>query len=105
MRIKQGDSYPLRTELKWDDGTAIDLTTATGVDFVMTLYGGSVPTVNAACVIVDADDGIVQYEWGASETDVAGMYICEWEITFSSGDVYTVPTGKEEFLWIIEQLA
>lgn len=105
MRYKQGDTFPLEIELKWSDGSVVNLTEVDTVDFIMTAWGESTPTVEGECVIVTADEGLVRYDWEDGETDDAGMYKVEFKITYNDADVYTVPTGSELFLLIEDELA
>lgn len=102
--IKQGDTTPaIAAILKDADGTVINLSGCT-VKFHMRSKHGAV-TVNAAATIVDAATGSVSYTWGATDTDTAGDYEIEWEITDASSKVATVPTGQPDTLTVYSQLA
>lgn len=104
MRIKKGDTVSLRVTLEWEDGTAIDLSSAASVNFVMKLWRETTPDVDSACVIVDASNGIVEYQWSAGETDVVGLYGIEFVITYSDDTIYTVPSNGEMWLYIMSDL-
>lgn len=104
MRIKKGDTVPLRVTLEWEDGTAIDLSSATSVNFVMKLWRETTSDVDAVCVVIDASNGIVEYQWVAGETDVVGLYGIEFVITYSDGTIYTVPSNGELWLYIMNDL-
>lgn len=78
--------------------TGVSLATAT-VKFIMTLKGASVPKVDAAAVVVDGATGSVRYDWGATDTDTAGTYDAEWEITYADGRKQTLP--DDDFLEVI----
>jgi hypothetical protein len=105
FHIKQGDRLPVIDELlRNDDGTIIVLTGAT-VRFHLVTRQGNVK-VNQPAVIVDPLTGHVRYAWAAIDTDSAGTWLREWEITFPDGKVLTVPNDREGYRVIIEdQLA
>ena len=92
--IKQNDTAPsLRATLKNGSGTVIDLTNAT-VRFHMKAVGETSVKVDAVANIVDAEGGIVQYNWGASDTDTAGSYYAEFEVTYGDATVETLPNNS-----------
>lgn len=83
----------------------IDLTTATGVKFVMRNKDTSTVKVNSpAAIIGSASLGIVQYQWGAGDTDVVGSYQAEWEITWPGPKKQTVPTASYHTIDILADL-
>lgn len=75
--------------LKESDGTPLDLTGASAL-FVMAVPN-EVDKVNAAATITDAANGTVQYTWGASDLDAAGVYRGEFRISLSGGLQATFP--------------
>jgi predicted dehydrogenase len=92
--IKQNDTAPsLRATLKNGSGTVIDLTDAT-VMFHMKAVGDTSVKVDAATSIVDAENGIVQYNWTSSDTDTAGSYYAEFEVTYNDGTIETFPNNS-----------
>lgn len=100
MRMKQGDLFPFLYNLQYDDGTAIDLTTADSVKLYMTLDECDVPTIDgAACEIEVATDGSIEYYWVSGDTDEPGMYKIEFVITFNNGSILTVPSN--DILWML----
>lgn len=91
-KMKRGDLEPaipstLSTEL---DGviTPIDLTACT-VKFIM--KSRTAVVISAAAVIVDAVNGKVRYDWIAGDTNIAGTYFAEWEITKPGSRPMTAP--------------
>ncbi len=86
--IKQGDLLPaIVGTLKTADGVVVDLTGG-AVRFLMRAEPGAAAVVNGACTIFDGTDpetGLpakqVQYAWTTGNTDIAGNYQGEFELT------------------------
>ena len=87
--IKRGDRYP-SFAYRLDTGKSIG---AGSVKLIMTPDGDSTPKVNATATIVDSTNNDVRYDWGANDTDTAGLYNAEWEITYADGKKQTYPAG------------
>lgn len=99
FNIKRGDTSPaIESELQDTDGNAVNLTGAT-VRFLMKERGGDLTVDGEADLAADPTTGVVSYSWVAAvgetpgDTDVAGEYDAEWEVTFSDGTVQTFPNS------------
>lgn len=82
--IKKGNLLPVvEATLKDAKDNPVDLTGMT-VKFVMRLVGATLPKINTAAT-VDLDQvnnkGKVSYDWAGTDTDTAGIYEAEWEVT------------------------
>ena len=92
--IKQNDTSPaLQATLQDYAGTAISLVGAT-VRFHMKGLDGSL-AIDSPMIITSAADGVIRYNWQTSDTDTAGTYNAEFEVTYSDLSVETFPnTGN-----------
>lgn len=102
--IKRDDTSPLfRAILKDGDGVVVDVTGAT-VRFHMKDQSGAIK-VDAAAVVNDGPTGDVQYAWAVGDTDTAGFYDSEFEVTYSGGRVETFPNYSYTTVHVYEDLA
>jgi hypothetical protein len=89
--LKKGDTSP--SLIYALDPASVVLTGAT-VRFNMRLSGGATKVSRAAAVIVTATGTpTVQYNWQAADTDAAGFYEAEFEVTYAGGAVETFPNS------------
>ena len=90
--IKRNDDNPsLDVALQDDKGRPVNVTGATTVfhmrnaaDDTVKVSGGTTSTLNAT-------RGEVRYSWSTSDTDTAGNFEGEFQVTFSGGGVQTFP--------------
>jgi hypothetical protein len=93
--IKEGDRLPSLTSiLKDGDGSVIDLSSAS-VSFYMKLPNSTALKVSSTATIDSSSEGQVTYAWSTVDTDTAGDYVAEFEITFSGGLRQSVPNDNE----------
>lgn len=105
--IKQNDTSPsLQVSLTDSAGSAIDLTGATSIRFHMRLPSATAAKVDAAAATVGASTaGVVKYDWSAGDTDTAGLYQAEFEVTYSDSSIETFPNGGYLLVNVLDDLA
>ena len=103
--VKKNDTAPsLRASLKDGGDQAIDLSDAT-VNFHMRKVGASTIKVDASAVVIgSSSDGIVQYNWTTADTDTAGTYQGEFEVTYSDGSVESFPNNGYILVEILDDI-
>lgn len=100
--IKRNDHRPpIEAALKQANGAPINLEHAT-VKFIMSNDAGI--KVEAPAQIIDATNGVVKYDWQEGDTDTAGSYQAEFEITFQDEDLMTVPNAEYIIITILSDL-
>lgn len=107
--IKQNDTAPaFVVALKDDFGelteASVDLTTASAALFSMR-SGTTVKINKAAGTITDAANGEVTYNWGTADTDTAGSYEAELEVTWSDSTVETFPNDSYWDVEVVDDIA
>jgi len=104
IALKRNDRLPvLRATLKNPDGSAVNLA-GTSQRFLMRLPGATAAKVTGVPTVVDASNGIVQYAWAAADTDTAGTFQAEIEVTFAGGLIQTYPNNGYLSVAIIDDL-
>lgn len=103
VTIKQGDTYPpLRAYLQMGDGSAINLDGAT-VKLVLVDTNNN-PKLSESMSVLNAAEGLVSYSWQATDTEDAGSFKAEIEVTLQSGDIVTVPNDGHFTVNIVSEL-
>lgn len=92
--IKQSDTSPaIRATLQDANGTPVNITGAS-VRFHMKSLEGTL-VVDQPMAIVTPSSGVVRYDWQTVDTDTAGTFVGEIEVTYLDGSVETFPnTGN-----------
>jgi hypothetical protein len=112
FEIKESDSRPtyiavLKSSFGLVGEAPINLTTATGVKFIMrdvNLSDDDPPKVDSAMTITDAVNGIVSYTFTTTDTDTSGTYNVEFQITWSDGGIETIPNNSYLQLIVYDDL-
>lgn len=104
VTLKRNDTAPFFTATCTDSaGDAVDISNST-VRFHMRDTSGAIK-VDAAAEIVSGPAGTVKYEWTADDTDQAGFFQAEVEVTFADGTIRTFPTTKHALVLIVGDIA
>lgn len=104
--IKRGDRLPaLRVTLRDSLGGLPNLTGAT-VKFIMNdkAAGTKIVQDQAAAIIGNPLNGVVEYAWQAGDTDIASTYSAEFEVTYLDGKDETFPNSKYIVIKIVPDL-
>jgi hypothetical protein len=105
FNIKAHDRMPSIQATLTVGGVPVDLTSATGVTFIMKAnIGGAVKVNSAAVIVAPATSGIVRYDWGATDTDTIGDYTAEWQITWPGPKKQTAPTTTYHTVSVLADL-
>lgn len=105
FRIKTNDTSPkLAVTLEDASGNAIDITGNNGVRFHMKAFGATSLKVDAPMTVTDSLSGIVQYPWIGADTNTAGTYYGEVEVTYADNTVETFPNNSYFTIIIKEDL-
>lgn len=103
--VKRNDTYSSVTEQLLDENLSPVNLSGCVVKFNMRLKTAAVAKVSSSATIVNAATGTVRYQWQGADTDTAGEYRAEWQVTFSSGRVQTYPNDTYNTIHILSDLA
>jgi hypothetical protein len=104
FNIKRGDRLPSIRATLAAGGEVVNLAGATVVKFILAPKGGGPVKVKANAVVVNAAQGLVRYDWAAADTDTAGQFQGEWEVTWADGKPQTFPTASYHSIDILADL-
>lgn len=89
--LKQNDTRPaLLATLMTAEGTAVNLT---GASLRFLMKSDSLK-VDAPATVLDAEAGTIQYVWVAADTDTAGTFRAEVEVTYADLSIETFPNDS-----------
>lgn len=104
FEIKRNDRRPHYRVQLLANGSPVDLTAASGVVFTMKT-GNSLKVTKASMTFIDRSAGIVEYAWGATDTDASGDFNVEIEVNWGGGETQTFPSKGYLTVSISDDLA
>lgn len=104
--IKRNDRRPRWRYGLTVNGEPADLTGATAVRFIMK-QGATTKVNKQAMTVIDATSGLIEYAWGATDTDTSGVYNVEVEVDWggSPAELQTFPNEGYFTVTITDDLA
>lgn len=104
FRIKTNDTSPkLAVTLEDALGNAIGLA-GCSARFHMKAFGASSLKIDSVATITDVVAGKVEYSWTGTDTDTAGTYYGEIEVTYADAKIETFPNSGYFTIIIKEDL-
>lgn len=92
FEIKRNDRRPRYRVALTANSLPVDLTGATAVRFTM-VKDSTVKINKQAMTVIDAPAGVVEYAWGATDTDTVGTYQIEIEVDWGSSELQSFPSS------------
>lgn len=107
--IKRNDLRPyLPFQFFQADGvTPLNVTSATAINFVCRVKGSTVddpPKFKKLVTMTDAAQGLGEYRWSGTDTDTAGDFEYEFEITWPGPEPQTIPADSYFALVIVDDV-
>lgn len=93
--LKRNDQLSVIRATLADANGAVDLSGATVRFHLQRRLTGTIKVDQPATVDI-ADAGQVSYAWAEGDTDTAGIYDAEWEVTFGDGRPLTFPNRPQD---------
>lgn len=116
--LKQNDTSPaLMRQMLNAAGDPINLTGATAVFNMASIFGVMTCSAKPAVIFtgtlpaelggatVTAADGWLRYNWDAADTDTAGIFAAEFQVTYAGGAIETAPNGSHETVVITPEIS
>lgn len=105
LTIKRGDTRPYFSVTLVDGfGEEVILNVDDTVRFSMRDSSSTV-IVNRQTAAFTPGSGDVEYRWQVGDTDVAGDFDAEWEVTYADGTVQTFPAYDFDWVYIEGDIA
>jgi hypothetical protein len=103
--IKRFDTSPtIGMNLQDAAANPVSIVNALDVRFHMRLRGEQTLKIDARASVIDAETGTVKYDWLTQDTDTAGRYEAEIEVTYTDGSIETFPNGGYLSINIIDDI-
>lgn len=107
--IKRNDRRPSLTAqfFQADGVTPLDLSSAASVSMVVRPTGAGIddaPKFKSSCTVVNSATGQISYTWNSGDTDTAGTFDYEFEITWASGITQTIPADTYFTLVVVDDI-
>lgn len=100
--IKQNDTSP---SIQITDTRLAGNLVGASVVFNMRDSSGTVKVNRSAGAVVDAGAGTIGYDWAAADTDTAGEFEAEFEVTYADTTVETFPNFHHISVVITDDIA
>jgi hypothetical protein len=100
--FKRGDIGQIFTDTLTAAGNPVDLSDCTVLWCLKNIQTREERT--APAIIVDAPAGDVEYVSQAADFTTAGVYRHEWQVTFTTGEVYTFPSAGWNTVQVVNDL-
>ena len=81
-----------------------EIALATVINFVMRRKGENEVVQKAPCTILVAAEGTIEYQWQPGDTDDAGEFEYEFEITWPNAEPQTIPRDSYFDLTIVPDI-
>lgn len=104
LTIKQNDSGRPVMDTLSDSTGPINLTGAT-VKMLARNSDTGATVINAAATVTSATAGAVSYSLTAADLATVAVLQFEWQITFSDGSIFTVPSSGYHYISILDDIA
>jgi len=106
FKIKRHARRPyLRLLVKDSDGNPFDFTGALSAKFQMKNSDGTMVITDGAGEIESpATSGVLRYEWEPGDTDTAGDYYAEFDVSYAASDNLTLPIDGDLLVKIKEDV-
>jgi hypothetical protein len=104
FNIKRGDTSPSLLYALIPSSTVL---TGATVRFSMKDHLSGAVKINRAAVTVVTATGspTVRYDWNGTDTDTAGFYFAEFEVTYAGGAIETFPNSDFVLVQVTDDIA